>query len=66
MDRPHNDVSTTLVIPRGDVNIIKPAGIGKAVMVEEGSSGIDAIGPHGSLGGGWVHEAKGIALVLGK
>lgn len=70
MDRPDNDVSV-VAAPVSGVDVIEPAGIGEAVVVEEGGSGVDAVGTHGPMGVGstlreGLHEAEGVVLVLGQ
>lgn len=70
MDRPDDDVSV-VAAPVSGIDVIEPAGIGEAVVVEEGGGGVDAVGTHGPMGVGstlreGLHEAEGVVLVLGQ
>lgn len=64
MDHPDNDVRVD------GVHVVKAAGIGETVVVEEGGLGVDPVGPHRPtpplLRRKRLHQAEGVQLVLGK
>lgn len=69
MNNANDDVGVVVVVG-GVVDVIKTAGIRKAVVVEEGGMRVDTISSDGTLaivtGGERLHQPKGIELVLGQ
>lgn len=64
MDRPHDDVRVPLPAV---IDVIKPASVRQAVMVEKGGVRVDTVRPHPPIPTvERLHQPKGVCFVLGE
>lgn len=64
MDCPHDDIGVPLSSP---IDVIEPASVRQAIMVEKGGVGVDPISPHFPIPAvERLHQPKGVRFVLGE